>query len=169
MMKTIAELCVIATSAQTLLVSPPQLTTRLSQALANPITVIGCLQSDQRVFSITADTSAMPTGTSGTRSSSTGAPAPQSKTIIYTLTPAWDVNLTMHIGQVVEITGMEARSGTATTTTDSSRAMTRAKTKTSTDERSEATAQTTGPPELVARALNVTTVKTVAADCRQPK
>ena len=34
MMKTIAELCVIATSAQTLLVSPPQLTTRLSQALA---------------------------------------------------------------------------------------------------------------------------------------
>jgi hypothetical protein len=169
MIKTIAGLFVVATSAQTLLVSPPPLTTRLSQALANPITVVGCLQSDQRVFSITADTSAMPTGTSGTRSSPRGAPAPQSKTIIYTLTPAWDVNLNTHIGQIVEITGIEAPSGTAMTTADSSGGLTQAKTKPSTDERSDATAQTTAPAELVARALTVTTVKPVAADCRQSK
>ena len=66
MIKTIAGLFVVATSAQTLLVSPPQLTTRLSQAPVKAITVVGCLQSDQRAFSITADTSATPTGTSGT-------------------------------------------------------------------------------------------------------
>jgi hypothetical protein len=169
MIKTIAGLFVVATSAQTLLVSPPQLTTRLSQALANPIRVVGCLQSDQRAFSITADTNAVPTGTSGTRSSPTGAPARQNKTIIYTLTPAWDVNLKTHIGQIVEITGIEAPSETPTTTTNPSRGMTQAKTKPSTDEPSDATVQPTAPAELVARALNVTTVKTVAADCRQPK
>jgi hypothetical protein len=35
-----------------------------------------------RAFSITADTSAVPTGTSGTRSSPTGTAAPEAKTII---------------------------------------------------------------------------------------
>jgi hypothetical protein len=169
MITAIAGLFAVATAAQTLLASPSQLTTLLSQALAKPITVVGCLQSDQRVFSITADTSAMPTGTSGTRSSQTGAPAPQSTTIIYTLTPARDVNLKMHIGQKVEITGIEAPSGTAMTTTDSSTGVTQVKTKTRTGERSDATVQATAPAEVVARALNVTTVKTVAADCRQPK
>src|ERR1700674_343146 len=155
---------VVAMSALTLLVSHPQPTTLLSQVPGKPITVVGCLQSDQRALSITADTSAMPTGTSGTRSSPTGAPAPQAKTIIYTLTPAWDVNLKTHIGQIVEITGIEAPSEPALTTTGSSRGMTQAKTKASTDERSAATVQTTGPAEIVARVLNVTTVKTVAAD-----
>jgi hypothetical protein len=140
MIGTIAGLFVVVTLAQTLLVSPPQLMTRLSQALARPITVVGCLRSDQRTFSMMADTNAVPTGTSGTRSSPTGAPPPQNKTIIYTLTPASDVNLKTHIGQIVEITGIEAPSGTAMTTT---------------------------PAELVARALNVTTVRTVAAECRQ--
>jgi hypothetical protein len=169
MIKTIAGLFVVATSAQTLLVSPPELTTRLSQALAKPITVVGCLQSDQRVFSIAADTGATPTGTSGTRSSPTGAPASQAKIIIYTLTPAWDVDLKTHIGQIVEITGIEAPSQTAMTTADSSRGMRQAKTKASTDEHADATVQTTAPAEIVARALNVTAVKAVAADCRQPK
>ncbi len=121
MMKAIAGLFVVATSVQTLLASPPQLTTRLSQALAKPITVVGCLQSDQRVFSITAATSAMPTGTSGTRSSPTGASAPQSKLIIYTLTPAWDVNLTTHIGQIVEIIGIEAPNGNTVRSDDDHR------------------------------------------------
>ncbi len=152
MITTIAGLFVVAMSANTLLVSPPQATTRLSQASAKLITVVGCLQSDQRAFSITADTSAMPTGTSGTRSIPAGAPAPQARMIIYTLTPAWDVNLKTHLGQIVEITAIEAP------------------TKASTDERSDVTVQTTTrPAEIIARALHVTTVKTVAADCRQPQ
>jgi hypothetical protein len=170
MITTIAGLFVAATSsALTLLISPPHPTTRLSEAPAQPIMVVGCLQSDQRTLSITTDTIATPTGTSGTRSSPTGAPAPTAKTIIYTLTPAWDVNLTTHIGQIVEITGIEAPSGTAMTTTDSSKGMTQAKTKPSTDERSDVTVQATAPAEIVTRALNVTAVKMVAADCRQPK
>jgi hypothetical protein len=170
MITTIAGMFVVASSALTPLLSPPQPTTQLSQAPGKPITVVGCLQSDQRVLSITADTSAMATGTSGTRSSPTGAPAPQAKTIIYTLTPAWDVNLKTHIGQIVQVTGIEAPSETAMTTTGSSRGMTQAGTKASTDQRSDATVPTTtGPAEIIARALNVTTVKTVAADCRQPQ
>jgi hypothetical protein len=164
MTTTIAGLFVVAISAQTLWVSPPQATTRLSQASARPITVVGCLQSDQRAFSITADTRAMPTGTSGTRSSPTEAAAPQAKTIIYALTPAWDVNLKTHVGQIVEITGFEAPRETATTTTDSTRVVTQARTTTSADEPSEA-----APAKIVARTLNVTAVRTVAADCRQPE
>jgi hypothetical protein len=148
MITTIAGLFVVAMSANTLWVSPPQATTRLSQASAKPITVVGCLQSDQRAFSITADTSAMPTGTSGTRSSPTGAPAPQARMIIYTLTPAWDVNLKTHLGQIVEITGIEAPSETPMTTIDS---------------------KVIADSKIIARALRVTTVKTVAADCRQPQ
>jgi hypothetical protein len=141
MITTIAGLFVVAMSANTL-VSRPQATTRLSQAPAKPITVVGCLQSDQRALSIAADTSAMPTGSSGTRSRPTGTPAPQARMIIYTLTPARDVNLKTHLGQIVEITGIEAPNETPTTT---------------------------GPAEIIARALRVTTVKTVAADCRQPQ
>jgi hypothetical protein len=169
MITTIAGLLVVAMSAQTLLVSPPQATTRLSPPLAKPITVLGCLQSDQRVFSLTADTSAMPTGTSATRSSPTGAPAPPARMIIYTLTPALDVNLKTHMGQIVEITAIEAPSETSVTTTESSRGMTQAKTTTITEERSDATMQATAPAEIVTRALNVTAVKTVAAACRPPK
>ena len=148
MITTIAGLFVVALSANTLWVSPPQATTPLSQATAKPITVVGCLQSDQRSLSITADTNPMPTGTSGTRSIPTGAPAPQARMIIYTLMPAWDVNLKTHMGQIVEITGIEAPSETPMTTIDS---------------------KVIADSKIIARALRVTTVKTVAADCRQPQ
>ena len=78
----IAGLFAVATSAQTLVGSPAQPPTSLSQALANPITVVGCLHSDQRALSIRADTSVAPTGPSRTRSSPTGTPVPEAKTIL---------------------------------------------------------------------------------------
>jgi hypothetical protein len=50
------------------------------------------------------------------------------------------------------------------TTTDSSRGMTQAKTRTITDEPSDATVQTTAPAEIVTRASDVTAVKTNGAN-----
>jgi hypothetical protein len=125
-------------------------------------------QPEQRAFSITADTSAVPTGTSGTRPSPTETAAPEAKTIIDTLALARDVDLKTHIGQIVEITGIQSLSE-AVTTTDSSRGGAQAKIRTCTDERADATVEMTAPAEIAARTLNVTRVKTVAADCQPPK
>ena len=129
--------------------------------------VSGCLAAGPTAgtFTLTtaeADLTAVGT-TGGTAASPEGgAPKPDVKTVIYTLTPRPGVDLAAHIGHTVEVSGTEPPAAHTGSTAENSRNTTPAG---GAVEHRTATAQTTARTEIVARRLTVSAVKMVANDC----
>ena len=131
----------------------PSATSR--QSAPKPAKATGCLAAGAAAdtFTLTtveADLKPNPVGTAGVA----GAPKPDVKTVIYTLTPQPGVDLSAHIGHTVEVSGMEPPAQQTAGTTEQSRSSPPA-TLTS----------TTPKTEIVARRMRVSAVKMVAADC----
>lgn len=134
--------------------SRPQPPSSPSASAAQPqrVVVIGCLQSatvdGRNQFTLT------------TRD--TDRPAADVKTLTYQLTPAASVDLKSQVGHRVEVTGTEPLAGTEQTQTDTTRTIeqprgTSGKTP---------VVSTRSRADIVVRRLNVTSVKSVARDCR---
>ncbi len=119
-----------------------------------PVAVIGCLQSSKvdgrDQFTLT------------TRE--TDRPAADVKTLTYQLTPAASVDLRSHVGQRVEVTGTQSRVGLEQTESADSHATEQS---TGTSGRTP-TVDTHARTDIVVRQLDVTSVKTVAGNCRVP-
>jgi len=130
------------------------------QSAPKPAKATGCLAAGAAAdtFTLTtveADLKPNPVGTSGVAGSPEGgAPKPDVKTVIYTLTPQPGVDLSAHIGHTVEVSGMEPPAQQTAGTTEQSRSSPPA-----------TLASTTPKTEIVARRMRVSAVKMVAADC----
>ena len=136
----------------------PSATSR--QSAPKPAKATGCLAAGAAAdtFTLTtveADLKPNPVGTAGVAGSPEGgAPKPDVKTVIYTLTPQPGVDLSAHIGHTVEVSGVEPPAKPVASATDQSRPST------------PATLPSTTPrTEFVARRMRVSAVKMVAADC----
>jgi hypothetical protein len=124
-----------------------------------PVTVTGCLSAGPQkdTFTLTVAGRRQPgpaaTGTSG--STGSRAPAPVVPTIAYTLTSKSAVDLKPHIGQEVQVTGIEppvqATAAARSSTAGSS---------------GQATVSTTAQAKIVARQLEVQSLDVVAQTCR---
>ena len=136
----------------------PSATSR--QSTPKPAKATGCLAAGAAAdtFTLTtveADLKPNPVGTAGVAGSPEGgAPKPDVKTVIYTLTPQPGVDLSAHIGHTVEVSGMEPPAQQTAGTTEHSR-------------RSPPATLASPMPktEIVARRMRVSAVKMVAADC----
>jgi hypothetical protein len=152
----------VAAAAQT---SSQQPNTTALQSAGKSVQVSGCLAAGPaaNTFTLTtveADLKPNPVGTSGVAGTPEGgAPKPEVKTVIYTLTAQPGVDLSVHIGQTVEVSGTKQ----TTSTTEQSRSTTSV-----TDiagAHPPPRVLTTPKAEIVARRMNVNAVKMVAIDC----
>jgi hypothetical protein len=130
-------------------VSAAQTSSTIQSAPTKPVTVIGCLGStpDQKAFTLTTSEPAAkataPVGTSGTmESSAPAASKPDVKTTIYTVEPIATVDLSKHVGHLVEVTGVEPPA------------------------ESSAAQPEPGTPQIAIKRLTASAVKQVASDCR---
>jgi hypothetical protein len=136
------------------------------QPAANPLVVKGCLAPGAVPNAFTLTTTAelsqpsqpAPTGTSGTK--------PVAKTIVYTLQPGANVDLAPHVGHQVEITGTDTGGSAEATASQSTPATTAPGARTTDAKPMVKTSETT---DIVAKTLNVTGVKMIAASCDVPK
>jgi hypothetical protein len=129
------------------------------QSAPKPAKATGCLAAGATAdtFTLTtveADLKPNPVGTSGVAGSPEGgAPKPDVKTVIYTLTPQPGVDLSAHIGHTVEVSGIEPPARQTVGTTEHSRNST------------PATLASTPKTEIVTRRMRVSAVTMVTAEC----
>lgn len=123
-------------------------------AQTTPIVVIGCLES--------ANVNGQEQFTLVTRD--TNRAQADVKTVTYQLMPTSSADLKSKIGQRVEVTGTASRTGLEQTESDT----TKTTEKPAGTSGKTPTVQTRERADIVLRQLNVTSVKTVAGDCRVP-
>ena len=160
----------VAAGAQT---SSQQMSATAVQPAGKPAKVGGCLAAGPaaNTFTLTtaeADLKPNPVGTSGVAGAPEGgAPTPEVKTVIYTLTAQPGVDLSAYIGHTVEVSGTELPGKQTASTTEQSRSTTTVTGVAGTHP--APTGPTTAKTEIVARRMNVSAVKTVAIDCHIQK
>ena len=161
---TIVAAAGVAASAQQ---SPSSQATPSTAPRANQqITVTGCVAAGQNnTFTLTAQPSETKSEAATGTTITTPAGTKVTKTITYALAGGNPGELKSHVGHTVQVTGVEAAPQVATNVQDSAKGQAQTQGTAGTSGAGKPTVQTTSQAQIVARQLNVSSVKRVADRC----